>query len=500
MFELPSFSRLPDTVRATLPKFAVPARVYRPPTLTIKPDPEQKLLIREMAKQVDPELLRKAIHLLKTECGRFASTYSDATPPPMPWRGAFHVYWGNDPETGREHVSLYNHDDFLCRGSHLELFAYSIKHAPGAIKQVVYSAHSEGGANYVPHKGDLPMLKEHLEEYRELRAAAPSMNALTKMDAMEMIEQDSTMVKFFVSDADSLGRNALHPGCGDGLGASMYATAAEVEHIDPNLAEDVPPVFSRSPYKLTPDFDRGYEIIYSDMSFGDEWGMATNQVLVNINKELARTSDDRWITLLKLSLFDQYPGLTGALFAKARPHNEEIIWEALSEDEGGTKYSGVQRELLKAIDEANQRRNEAMVMCNMSGKLKSHALRGWQLSEVSRRSVPRATHRHVRKYKAPSRGQRFIDAWSAGRAVSHREKYTALCLDTKFNFSEDKPHALLPPEMVRVGLASTQDPMVGGPEFSLRSWARTAAFHKMEVYQAFGGWAARVKPLRGAVT
>lgn len=358
----------------------------------------------------------------------------------------------------------------------MQLFAYAVSVCRAALPSVVSGARS----NYVTHKGGSIDARELLSEYRDMRAASTSLNYITKRDQLDYIEQDDTYRKFYFSDADSRCTHAHHYGNGSGLGHSEYATGGTVCFFDPAMSNLGDGRYSDA---LDGSCREEVDIVYSDMAFGDDQGMSSPKIISRLHEQLRGRYPDAWFRVkLDITGDELY---RGEPFLKPRPHNHELIVDI---EDGADPLLPRFREALVGVLAANERRNRSLACAKLSGKLKPHWMKKWQLGELADRVRNRNNVRPLRSKKYEGRGHRLVRRLKPDKVTSHQKRYAAFCKDPNFVL-EGGAFARLPPDRVKPGAAVMHNPCVADPAFSLRSYLRSGVDMGLRCAYLPGGWA-----------
>lgn len=361
-------------------------------------------------------------------------------------------------------VILMQHDNFLAAGTTAEVLLYAFAHHPGAVRLVLNAARN---GIYVKDRAcDRADINVALDFYRQVRAAVPSLNKLTKLCQLPAIDYDHVYQKF--SGADTGVAAVVGSGVFGGTHffqsepVDLYDSAIRYEGGDydrfvKSLAADVP--------------CQDYDVLVSDVALGDDMGMTKGSTFYKVPEKVK--------AYVKLNLADT-DGPRGYVFRKPRPHNLEVIWRI---DADGELWETARNRLISEVIMANERRNDWVLRMRLPDvKLKSDvsqerltmiAFRPWSLP-------PPRKGRTLRKKP---------DQVVASRLGSRPYKrYKAFCEALKRvpPKPEVKEYCLLPPSQIKLGPACFQDPEVASVDYSARSLIYSAAVYHFKAYRK--GW------------
>lgn len=208
-----------------------------------------------------------------------------------------------------------NEDREICRGSSGFLFEYIMKYCQRALPAFVLT-HRRG---YVKHPGKLGKLSDQLKSFRLTRSVSRGLDRCSKLDELELVDQDSTYHKFPAEHHWQGNDTVWHIGSGQAHATSQRRLAhySRVILIDPLLESEDSNHWRKTWQEVLPFLPDGVDVV-SDVAFGDQQGMVADGMR-DLVEALYRVSSDRMV-MVKLMVDELYPMVRGFLVSKVRPH------------------------------------------------------------------------------------------------------------------------------------------------------------------------------------
>lgn len=315
----------------------------------VQPNEKQMVLIKSVAKLVDPAIwldqnifpsnpsVLKALALLTESAGQNVTS---------------RFLRGNYVAAMESYTTmrLYRGSVVIFSGTIGEVYKFALKFAPDALPAIKESCCKALYTSSCTTQD----LASMLTNFRNERNWAKSLEKLTKVCQLPMIDQDATPNKFRLTSDDCLGTFCVHYGSGCDNGNSVLALSAYndkdgVVCVDPRIRHQGP-----SSHAAVYDASKHtYGDTVSDVAFGDENGMvvgAMHSYVMQLYKGVKFG-----VVICKIVLVKGYGEVRGFVRNKPRPHNLELIVE-LHED--GDLLDDICDEYVESVIKANQLRNK----------------------------------------------------------------------------------------------------------------------------------------------
>lgn len=363
-------------------------------------------------------------------------------------------------------IILMQHDRFVAAGSTADVLLYCFKHHVAAVRLVLSAAQ-----NGVYVKDPSPQIDEinmAMDSYRQIRAAVPSLDKLSKYCQLQEVDYDHVYEKFRGAPTGV----AVCLGSGV-LGGTHFFQIEPVDLVDTQIryegAEYDVMACRRAEHVDLSDYD----VVVSDVALGDDAGMTKGSTFTAVPEGPA--------SFLKLNLADEV-GPRGVLFRKPRAHNLEVIWRVTP---AGEEWAVARRRLISEVIAANERRNEwVMRMSIPDQRIRGH-VPACRITDIYFRPwfvPPPSGRRFLRK-----RAKQLVEARLGSRPYKRYRAFVAALREVP-PVPVVQEYCILPPSQIKIGPACFQDPEIANVEYSARSLIYSAAQHGFHVYKRGPEW------------
>lgn len=363
-------------------------------------------------------------------------------------------------------IILMQHDQFIAAGTTAEVLLYCFRYHIAAVRLVLSAA--QNGVYVRDPSPNLDDINMAMDTYRQIRAAVPSLDKLSKFCQLKEIDYDHVYEKFRGVPSGV----AVCLGSGV-LGGTHYFQTEPVDLVDTQVRYEGAEYDSFKCGRAEHVDLSEYDVVVSDVALGDDAGMTKGSTFTQVPEGPK--------SFLKLNLADE-EGPRGVVFRKPRPHNLEVIWKVTP---AGEEWSVARRRLIKEVILANERRNEWIMRMAIPDRRIKDGVSSQRITDIFFRPwfVPPPTGRRFLRKRAAQ----LVESRLGSRPYKRYRQFVAALREVPPK-PEVEDYCIIPASQIKVGPACFQDPEIANPEYSARSLIYSAAQYGFRVYKRGSEW------------